>query len=219
MGSPDNALLGINLKYAPSANSTFYGQFILDEFVFKEITKGSGWWGNKFGGQFGFRSNNIFKVPNLNILTEVNAARPYTYAQRTTLNNYGHYNQPLAHPQGANFVEWVSIADYRYKRLFLRGQITYAKYGLDSAGINFGKDIFKSYYSRAGNFDNHIGQGLNTTLTNLQGTVAYLVNPKYNLRIECSVTARQEKNNAWKNNELIFQIGLRSSFRQLYYDF
>lgn len=219
VGSPDNALLGLNLKYAPSANSTLYGQFILDEFVFKEITSGTGWWANKFGGQLGFRSNNIFKIKHLNFLTEGNAARPYTYSQRTTLNNYGHYNQPLAHPQGANFVEWLSIADYQYKRLFLRGQITIAQYGLDSAGINYGKNIFESYYTRAEDFGNHVGQGLKTNLTNLQGTVAYLLNPKYNLRLECSVTVRQEKNSAWKNNEFIFQVGLRSSFRQLYYDF
>ena len=219
VGSPDNALLGFNLKYAPSPNSTFYGQFILDEFVFKEITSSSGWWGNKFGGQFGFRSNNIFKVKNLNVLSEVNAARPYTYSQRTTLNNYGHARQSLAHPLGANFVEWVNIADYRYKRLFLRGQITYAKYGLDSAGINYGKNIFESYNTRAEDFNNHIGQGLKTTLTNVQGTVAYLLNPKYNLRIEAGITARRESNSKWTKNEFIYQIGLRSSFRQLYYDF
>jgi hypothetical protein len=218
VGSPDNALLGLNVKYAASSNSTFYGQFILDEFKFSEITAGKGWWANKYGGQVGFRSNDIFKVPNLNILTEVNAARPYTYSQRTTLNNYGHYNQPLAHPMGANFVEWVNIADYRYKRLFLRGQITLAKYGLDTAGMNYGKDINKSYTTRTVDFGNHIGQGVKTNLLYVQGTAAYLLNPKYNLRLEASVTARRESNDMWKSNELVFQIGLRSSFRQLYYD-
>jgi hypothetical protein len=219
VGSPDNALLGLNLKYAPSENSTFYGQFVLDEFVFKEMTSGRGWWANKFGGQLGFRSNNVFKVKHLNFLTELNAARPYTYSQRTTLNNYGHYNQPLAHPQGANFVEWLAIADYQYKRWFLRGQLTYAQYGLDSAGINYGKNIFESYFTRAEDFGNHIGQGLKTNLYNVQGSVAFLLNPKYNLRIEASATLRQEKNSVYKNNEVIFQVGLRSSFRQLYWDF
>jgi len=218
VGSPDNALLGFNLKYAPSRNSTFYGQFILDEFKFDEVTSGKGWWGNKFGGQVGFRSNNIFKVPNLNVLTEFNAARPYTYSQRTTLNNYGHYGQSLAHPMGANFMEWVNIADYRYKRLFLRGQITVAKYGLDTAGVNYGKDINKSYTTRMMSYGNHIGQGLKTNFLYVQGTAAYLLNPKYNLRLEASVTARRESNSQWKTNEMIFQVGLRSSFRQLYYD-
>jgi hypothetical protein len=219
VGSPDNALMGLNLKYAPSKNSTLYGQFVLDEFVFKEITGGNGWWANKFGGQIGFRSNDVFKVKHLNFLTEVNAARPYTYSQRTTLNNYSHYSEALAHPMGANFVEWVNIADYRYKRWFLRGQITYARYGLDSAGINYGKNINESYFTRNSDFGNHIGQGLKTDFLYVQGTVAFLLNPKYNLRVECSVTNRRETNSLAKNNEAIFQIGLRSSFRQLYYDF
>lgn len=219
VGSPDNALLGFNLKYAPTTNSAIYGQLLLDEFKFKEITNGRGWWGNKFGGQIGFRSNNIFKVPELNFLTEINAARPYTYSQRTTLNNYGHSNQPLAHPLGANFVEWINIADYRYKRWFFRGELMIAKYGLDTAATNYGKDIFKSYDTRGSEFGNGIGQGLKTNLLYAQGTVAFLLNPKYNLRLELSAIGRQEKNALVTNREFIFSIGLRSTFRQLYYDF
>jgi hypothetical protein len=219
VGSPDNALLGLNAKYTPSENSTFYGQFILDEFKFSEITAGTGWWANKYGGQLGFRSNNIFGVPHLNILTEVNAARPYTYSQRTTLNNYGHENQPLANPLGANFKEWVSIADYQYRRWFLRGQITLYQQGLDSAGINFGGNIYDSYFTRHEDFGNHIGQGLKTNVTNVMGSIGFVLNPKYNLRIEASATLRRAKNTDYDNKEAIFSIGLRSSFRQLYYDF
>lgn len=219
VGSPDNALMGLNLKYAPSSNSAVYGQVLLDEFKFKEFTSGDGWWGNKFGGQLGFRSNNIFKIPRLNFLTEINAARPYTYAQRSTLNNYGHHNQSLAHPMGANFVEWVNIADYQYKRWFFRGELLVAKYGLDTAGTNYGKDIFKSYETRNNEYGNHIGQGIKTNLLYLQGSIAFLLNPKYNLRLEVSATGRQEKNVLSNNRELIFSLGLRSSFRQLYYDF
>ncbi|TWI92066.1 hypothetical protein [Chitinophaga japonensis] len=219
VGSADNAVMGLNAKYTFSRNSALYGQFLLDEFKLKEVTNGDGWWGNKFGGQLGFRSNNIFKVNRLNILTEVNAARPFTYSQRTTLNNYGHYNQPLAHPMGANFVEWVNIADYQYRRWFLRGQIMLANYGQDTTGTNFGKDIFKSYETRTLEYGNSIGQGLSTNLLYLQGTIAFLLNPKNNMRLEVSVIRRQERNDAWRSNELIFQVGLRSSFRQLYYDF
>ncbi|RAJ10525.1 hypothetical protein LX64_00128 [Chitinophaga skermanii] len=218
VGSPDNAIMGLNAKYAISKNSTLYGQFVLDEFKLKEFTSGNGWWANKFGGQLGFRSNDIFKVKNLNILTEVNAARPYTYSQRTTLNNYGHYNQPLAHPYGANFVEWVNLADYQYKRWYLRGQVTYSQYGLDTAGVNFGKDINKSYETRADDYHNKIGQGLKTNLFYVQGTVGFLLNPKNNLRLEMSAATRRESNNQWKNNETFFSIGLRSTFRRFNYD-
>lgn len=219
VGSSDNALMGFNLKYDVSPNSTVYGQFVLDEFKLKEMTSGSGWWGNKFGGQVGFRSNNVFHVERLNFLTEVNAARPFTYAQRTSLLNYGHYNQALAHPMGANFVESVNIADYQYRRWYFRGQVNYARYGQDSALANYGKDIFKSYNTRTLEYGNKIGQGVKTDFLYVQGTVAFLVNPKYNLRVELSAASRQEKNVLGRNREMIFQFGVRSTFRQIYYDF
>jgi hypothetical protein len=149
----------------------------------------------------------------------VNFARPFTYSQRSSLNNYGHYNQPLAHPMGANFVEWMNVADYQYKRWFLRGEIMYAGYGLDTTGTNFGKDIFKSYNTRTLDYGNSIGNGLTTNLLYLQGTLAFLLNPKNNLRLEASVIGRRESNDLGRKSDLIFQIGLRSSFRQLYYDF
>jgi hypothetical protein len=95
----------------------------------------------------------------------------------------------------------------------------FARYGLDTANTNFGKDIYKSYFTRTLEYDNHIGQGLTTNLLYLQGTIAFLLNPKNNMRLEVSVIGRQEKNDEWKKNELIFQVGLRSTFRQLYNDF
>lgn len=219
VGSPDNALMGLNLKYATGKHSSLYGQFILDEFKFKEMTAGNGWWGNKFGGQLGFRANDIFHAQNLNFLTETNFARPFTFSQRTTLNNYSHYGQPLTDPLGANFVEWVNVADYRYRRWFLRGEIQLAHYGLDSAGTNYGHDINKSYETRTLDYGNHIGQGVGTNLIYVTGTVSYLLNPKNNLRLEVGVTGRKESNDLMDRKELIFNVGLRASFRQLYYDF
>ena len=219
VGSPDNALMGLNVKYAFTPNSTIYGQISLDEFKLREMTSGKGWWGNKYGGQLGFRANDLFKVRNLNLLTEVNAARPFTYAQRTSLLSYSHYNQPLAHIMGANFVEWVNIADYKLNRFYFRGQLQLAQYGLDSLNSNFGKDIFKSYETRTAEYGNKIGQGIKTNLLYLKGTIAFLLNPKNNLRIEVSVAGRHQKNNIFTTKELIYQIGIRSTFRQLYYDF
>ncbi|AWO01188.1 hypothetical protein DLD77_05525 [Chitinophaga alhagiae] len=219
VGSPDNALMGVNAKYDLSTNSTIYGQFILDEFKLKEVTSGKGWWGNKFGGQLGFRSNNLFRVPALNLLTEVNAARPFTYAQRNSLLAYTHYNQALAHPLGANFIEWMNLADYQYKRWYFRGEVQLARYGLDSGMTNYGKDIFASYHTRTKEYGNKIGQGITTDLMYLRGSIAFLLNPKNNLRLEVSVAGRQEKNDLFNHRELIFQVGLRSTFRRFNYDF
>ncbi|MCK7558103.1 hypothetical protein MKQ70_25090 [Chitinophaga sedimenti] len=100
-------------------------------------------------------------------------------------------------------------------------QLTYANYGLDQDdATNWGKDIiFKDYTTRQREYGNKIGQGLKTDLVYATGSLAYVFNPKYNLRLEASITHRQEKNSAFTNKETIFQFGLRTSFRQFYYDF
>ncbi|HEX8377762.1 MAG TPA: gliding motility protein RemB, partial [Pedobacter sp.] len=143
----------------------------------------------------------------------------YTYSQRRSLLSYGHYNQPLAHPFGANFREVLGIADYSYHRFqfFLQGN--FAKYGLDPAGKNFGKDIFQSYETRVGNFGNTTGQGNTTNFMYVDGRTSFLLNPKTNLRIELGAVLRTEKNSSKNDQTTWLTFGLRSSFRNLYQDF
>lgn len=220
-GSSDNALVGANFKYKLLPKTTIYGQLVLDEFKLKEVFGGKGWWANKQSWQLGFRSFDLFKVKNLDLQGEYNAVRPYTYSYRSTMINYEHYNQSLAHPLGANFQEVLGIATYRYKRWYGRGELMYAKYGDDpDAQTNFGHDISKPYTTHPNEYGNWIGQGIKTNLLYAQGTVAYVLNPKYNLRVEASLAARRLKNDiTGSKTDLIFNFGLRSSFRQFYYDF
>ena len=60
--------------------------------------------------------------------------------------------------------------------------------------LNYGKDIFQIYTTPAKLFGNYIGQGLTTNMYYLEGKVAFLLNPKYNLRIELGGIFRQEQN-------------------------
>nr|WP_295869254.1 hypothetical protein [uncultured Chitinophaga sp.] len=221
VGSSDNALMGANVKYKLFPKTTIYGQVVLDEFKLKEVTGGNGWWANKQSWQLGFRSFDLFKVKNLDIQGEYNAVRPYTYSFRSTFANYEHYNQSLAHPLGANFWELLGIATYRIKRWYGRGQLMYARYGDDpDAKTNNGHYIYKPYTNRPSDYGNYIGQGIKTNLLYAQGTVAYVLNPKYNLRVEASLAARKLQNDiTGSKTDLIFNFGLRSSFRQFYYDF
>ncbi|NSL89798.1 hypothetical protein [Chitinophaga solisilvae] len=219
-GSSDNALVGANIKYKLLPKTTVYGQLVLDEFKLKEVFGGKGWWANKQSYQLGFRSFDLFKVKNLDLQGEGNVVRPYTYSYSTTYINYEHYNQSLAHPQGANFWEVLGIATYRYKRWYGRGELVYSKYGDDpDAKSNFGHDISKPYTTHPREYGNWIGQGVKTSLLYAQGTIAYVLNPKYNLRLEASLAARRVKNDIESKNDLIFSFGLRSTFRQFYYDF
>ncbi|MEQ7800889.1 gliding motility protein RemB [Pedobacter sp. ASV1-7] len=217
--SPDKMRLGINSKYEILDKTTLYGQFMIDEFTAKEFFSNNGYWANKWALQIGFRGADLFKVENLNYLFEFNTARPYTYAHFERLSNYGAMNQPLAHPMGANFKEVLGILNYSYKRFDLQGQITYARYGLDPEGMNYGKDIFKGYDTRVADYDNKIGQGIKTNLYFAEGRASYLLNPKYNLRLELGGVLRRETNNLKNTNTALFTFGLRSTFRNLYQDF
>lgn len=144
-GSPDNALLGINFKALAAKRFQFYGQFVLDEFKFSELTGGKGWWANKFGAQIGGKYFNAFGLSNLDMQGEFNLVRPFTYTHGDTLANYTHYNQPLAHPLEAGFWEANGKISYRPARkweIVARGSV-YNK-GTDTGASNLGNSIFKS---------------------------------------------------------------------------
>jgi len=219
-GSSDNAVIGMNAKFKLFEKTTLYGQLVLDEFKLKEMVSGNGWWANKWGVQLGFKSYDLFNINKLDLQGEFNTVRPYTYSYRNTTTNYAHYNQSLAHPLGANFREVLGLASYKLKRWLATGEIMWAQYGVDpDKKTNYGMDIFKPYQTYISPYGNHIAQGIKTNLLYVQGTFAYVLNPKNNLRVEMSLTQRREKNNISSNNDLIFSIGLRSTFRQFYYDF
>ena len=217
--SPDKMRIGLNAKYEILKNTALYGQFMFDEFTAKEFFSKNGYWANKWAIQLGFRGSDLFKVERLNYLAEFNTARPYTYAHSERLSNYASFNQPLAHPFGANFREFLGLLNYSIGRFDFQGQLVYAKYGVDVNGANFGKDIFKSYNIRAADYGNSIAQGLATNLYIANAKAAYVINPKYNLRLEAGAIFRQEKNSLINDKTTMITFGLRSSFRNIYQDF
>lgn len=217
-GSPDNALIGFNSKYKITNGITAYGQFMLDEFRAQDFFSGKGSIKNKYAWQLGIKGANLFGVKNLNYLAEYNGALPFTYTETQRIKNYSEENEPLAHPWGANFKELVGILNYSYGRFDFSGEIDRGHYGLDINGLNYGKDIFKVYTEPAYLYGNYIGQGLYTALTYVEGKVAYVLNPKYNLRIELGGIYRKEKNGAFNDKTTMFTIGLRSSFKTMYTD-
>ncbi|CAM4109384.1 hypothetical protein SAMN06265348_103336 [Pedobacter westerhofensis] len=217
--SPDKIRLGFNFKYELFDKTTLYSQFMFDEFTLKEIFAGNGYWANKWALQLGARGSDLFKVNKLNYLVEFNTARPYTYSHFERLSNYAAMNQALADPFGANFREFIGQLNYSYKRFDFSGELLYARYGLDPDGLNYGGDIFKTYDTRVSEYGNSIGQGIGTNLYYAEAKVAYVLNPKYNLRIELGGIYRKEHNAVSQTNTGLFTIGLRSTFRSLYTDF
>jgi hypothetical protein len=220
VNSPDKLRLGLNTHYELFEKTTIYGQFMFDEFTAREVFAGNGYWANKWAAQIGFRGSDLAKVENLNYLVEFNTARPYTYAHFQRISNYSGMNQPLAHPLGANFREFLGIMNYSFRRFDFQGQATYARYGLDPQGLNYGKNINLSYEIRALDYGSQVGQGVKTNLYFAELKTSYLLNPKYNLRLEVGGVYRRESSDGLvsKNTQLI-TVGLRSTFRNLYQDF
>lgn len=191
LDSPDNALLGININTTIKERLQLYGQLMIDELRTDELFNNSGWWGNKIGFQIGGQYINMGNIDHLDGRIEYNSARPYTYAHRSVsqtndfvTTSYSHFNQPLAHPLGANFTELLSEFKYSLDNTwFFNLRFVYARYG-DSLSENVGNNILLNYETRTNDFGNYTTQGFFTTVSLLSVTGTYQFYPNYFVDIE-----------------------------------
>ncbi len=220
IGSPDNAVAGIDFKANALHRFQFYGQMLLDEFILSRVKNDPTNWANKFAFQLGGKYINAFGVKNLDLQLEMNRVRPFTYTHYDTISNYTHYNQPLAHPLGANFQEFVGIVRYQpFPKwyLYARG-VAYFK-GLDTMGMNLGGDIFQSYLTRPQESGFHIGDGNKATCFNALLNVSYEF--RQNLFLDLSVQHRafnlESRSQSTSNTYITAGIRLNAFRRE--YDF
>ncbi|HEY5326950.1 MAG TPA: gliding motility protein RemB [Mucilaginibacter sp.] len=215
---PDNVFTGFTGKYKIFDKTAIYGQLLLDRFNAGDLFSG-GKPDNTNGVQVGIRGADLFQVKNFNYLFEFNTVKPYTYASQQPITNYTDLSEPLGDPLGANFREYIGILNYSIGRFDFMGQLTYAKYGLDpNALANFGQDVTKAF-NPATATTAATGQGLATTLRYAQGSISFLINPKYNLRLELGGLFREEANAQSTLKTALITFGLRSTFRDIYSDF
>lgn len=223
IGSPDNVIMGVNMKYKLNSRNNLYAQALLDEFKINEVRAGNGWWGNKYGFQLGWRAFSLFRIRNLDIQTEVNYVRPYTYQHRSSVTSYSHYNMPLAHPLGANFTESVSTLGYSFRRWHLLCRVSLAEvgYDVDSTGkaVNYGNNVLLSYETRPSDYGHSTGQGLKTNLLNGEFRIWYLLNPASSLVLEAGTRIRLADNTFGKHETLFPFIGIRTHLTNRYLDF
>jgi hypothetical protein len=219
-GSSDNVLLGFDFKWNAVKELSFYGQFLLDEFVISNIRAGNGWWANKFGVQAGAKYVDAFGVANLDLQGEVNIVRPYTYSHGTNYGNYSNYLQPIAHPLGANFTELVGIARYQpLPRLNITGKLILTSVGRDSTGVDWGSDILKLNTGRQQEFKNKIGQGISNDIIYASFTASWQL--RHNIFIDGTVIIRKSESPVpfYNNNTAISSLALRWNIPQRLYEF
>ncbi len=223
IGDPDKSHLGAAFKIKVAKKEQFYGQILIDEFklqyVFQRHGVPDGWWGNKQGLQVGFKAFDLFGVKNLAFQTEINYVRPFTYTARDPLQNFSNFNQPLADPEGANFIESASFLTYYHKNFLLQGSIVAYKYGGDSGSSDWGQNIFIIYTQHQKEFYNHVGQGISIYLATIGLKADYIISPKMNLKAEFAAYECIDKVAGTTISEPYVTLGIKTSLGNLYNDF
>ncbi|MBF9255183.1 hypothetical protein I2I11_17935 [Pontibacter sp. 172403-2] len=224
MGSEDNAMLGADFRWNIRHRVQLYGQLLLDEFLLNEVKTGSGWWGNKQGGQLGAKYIDAFGLSNLDLQGEVNIIRPYTYQHINQFTNYQHYNQPLAHPVGANLYELIGIVHYQpLPRLMLTGKAIATGYGQDVVSaadtLNWGNNVLLSYLDRAQEYGNTIGQGIKTNQIHIDLTATFML--KHNVFIDLKQIVRRTnaEDNSLDRNTVYTSVAFRWNIPQRLHEF
>jgi hypothetical protein len=193
-GSSDNAILGLDFKWNALKGFSVYGQFILDEFLLSHIRARDGWWANKYAGQLGIKYIDVFRVNNLDFQMEFNGARPFTYTHSSKYSNYSNFRQPIAHPLGANFREWVLLLRYQpLPKLNIVTKYISARHGADyrdAGASNYGGDILKTNRTRVQELGNKTTQGVETLTNILSLHASYML--KHNFFIEIGQSYRSE---------------------------
>lgn len=188
IGSQDRLLIGLNTSYQ-LRNLMFYGQLVIDDFVFDELVNRTRWWANKYGGQFGIKSSTQIVNKEFRWLTEINFARPFIYSHLDEVTVYGNQGIPLAHPLGSNFVE--SFSEVRYfinDRLSIGATFMFAQQGGQNANdsVTFGEDIYRPYTERPYEYGYRIGG--DGKLNRLRGTAE--INCRVSKKLKINVFCR-----------------------------
>lgn len=219
IGSKDNAVVGLNVKANIKRKVQVYSQLVLDEFKLNEMVKNTGYWANKFGYQLGLKYPDAFGIPNLDLQLESNRVRPFTYSHFDSVSDYTHFNQPFAHPLGANFQERIAIIKYQpLPKLYLQAKLIYYYQGLDLDSINYGSNPFENYQTRTKNYGYYVGDGDKVTSWNTSFLASYEV--KENLFIDVNLQHRTYNVASTGNSATtVFSLGFRWNMGRRDFDF
>lgn len=220
-----NAIIGLTGKYKLNDQVALYSQLIIDEFSVGNLSDLSDW-RNKFAYQIGAKYFDALDVKNLYLQAEFNYARPYTFAHKTPILNYGNYSQPLGHLWGANFWEAIAIARYKQDRWSGSAKIILGKKGFDfeDQAVSYGGDIYQSYDDRFGEIGNELAQGNTANIFIAELQANYLLNPSNNLSLFTGLSYRNfspatSTNVLVNSSNVWFSAGIKADLFNWYFDF
>ena len=134
LGSADNALVGIGGGWASQRVPFDLSMALMfDEFVLDELRSNEDWWANKWATQITAKAHS--KDGQWMGLIESIAARPFTYGHAGAGTAWVHGNSPLAHPAGANFMEFRGHARWKSVKgpWWVQAGVVHRKQGVDAA--------------------------------------------------------------------------------------
>ena len=135
-----------------------------------------------------------------------------------------HYNQPLAHPLGANFNEWIGLARYQpAARWLLSAKVIYYQQGRDVDSVNYGSNIFlpngPPYRTKEYGF--FLGSsGAQTKVALASFLLSYEL--KQNLFLEANLLLRKETSASPllpSDNTSVISAGIRWNMHRREFDF
>ncbi len=216
LDSPDNVMIGLNARWDLWSSFSVYGQWMIDEFKIDEFLSSDQWWGNKYGLQFGLFYPNVAGVSNLDIRIEYNRVRPYMYSHHIPLSelasqttaSYSHHGQAMAHPLGANFSEYILVADYYLKEKWSsRFIVSSAQRGVNTSNINYGSDILISNDTRLSDYGIDHLQGIAERIFHSSLDISY--EWAHNMYIDLRVATHDIIREMSTTNSLYFGGGVR----------
>ncbi len=211
-GSPDNALLGVQMKANLWRRLQLYGQLVLDDFNFGARNRPGGdlrYWGNKLGYQAGLKYIDAFGISTLDFQVEINQVRPYTYQHFNLSSAYLHYAQPLGHASGANLSDFHLILRYHpWAKVNLQLAYYLLNQGLDQEDLNYGADpgVVTGNRPPDRDFGIQIGEGEAYRLQQVHGRLTYQL---WNSDIYLEAEGRYRQTQGGRSASLL--LGLRAN--------
>jgi hypothetical protein len=218
-GSADNSLAGLDAKANIAKHVQLYGQLLLDELRVHELK--NNWWGNKFGYQLGAKYIDAFGVSNLDLQAEWNLVRPFTYSHVDSVANWTHQNQPLAHPYGASFNEFIGIARYQpVPRLTMLAKAIYYKQGKDTSAASYGSNIFlPASFKPATEYGYSIGSPVAANTAYASLLLSYELKPNFFIEINGVHRRQSAYYKTPEQSTTVIYFGIRWNMHRRDFDF
>ncbi|GAB4379206.1 MAG: hypothetical protein Kow0075_09640 [Salibacteraceae bacterium] len=228
LGSSDNSLLGFTSIVKTSIGLLFYGQITIDELIvmkalapvwariYPDSAIQTGWFENKHAFQLGMKWRGKNRLNKWSALAEINAVRPYTFAHTNINQNYTHMGQPLAHPLGANFIEWVAGVHFApTDRVSLRILSTLSRKGYSNHLRNMGENPNRTTIEISGQgplAGHFIGQGRRVDVGNITLETGYVIVQKWQMMATVAVQHRLVRTHQGSSATTYAWVGVSTAF-------